>query len=317
MLTVSRGSLPAVHDEIMAGKGSFMSTQVAPTQAALAILVGMATLGLSDNLVVKIASDSSLWQFHLMRSVLVMIMLGAAAAFGFGVLRPKKWLGVIGRSAFQGVALLIYFGCLAIMPIGVVVAGFFTAPLFVALIAAIFQGKRIGPIQTTAILVGFIGALLVIRPDPAALDLVSFLPILAGLLYAIGARLARKEKIIVLDDLSLELVALPLPRFDEQVVTLLGVVIGNALEALLASGHPNEIIPSVQKQVLREPGDRRQAVEHDEVLIRSHQHAARFVGHIRGAVRQQFRNLAFLHELQRGEFDHCEFDSILYWNGQY
>jgi len=34
---------------------------------------------------------------------------------------------------------------------------------------------------------GFCGALLVIRPDPANLDWVAFLPVLAGVLYAIGA----------------------------------------------------------------------------------------------------------------------------------
>jgi drug/metabolite transporter (DMT)-like permease len=34
---------------------------------------------------------------------------------------------------------------------------------------------------------GFVGALMVIRPDPSALDPVAFLPIVAGLLYAIGA----------------------------------------------------------------------------------------------------------------------------------
>ncbi len=34
---------------------------------------------------------------------------------------------------------------------------------------------------------GFVGALLVIRPDPANLEWVAFLPILAGMFYAIGA----------------------------------------------------------------------------------------------------------------------------------
>jgi drug/metabolite transporter (DMT)-like permease len=164
-----------------------MSTDVAPTQAAIAILAGMATLGLSDNLVVLIAGDSSLWQFHLMRSLIVLTMLGVAAALGWGVIRPKRWVAVAGRSVMQAIALLIYFGCLAIMPIGVVVAGFFTAPLFVVLIAAVFQGKQIGPIRGLAIGLGFLGALLVIRPDPATLSLVSFLPILAGAFYAIGA----------------------------------------------------------------------------------------------------------------------------------
>jgi drug/metabolite transporter (DMT)-like permease len=164
-----------------------MGGDVAALQAALAILLGMATLGLSDNLVVYITETGSLWQFHLLRSLMVLAMLALAAALGRGVMRPKRWGAVAGRSMMQAIALLIYFGCLAIMPIGVVVAGFFTAPLFVALIAAIFQGKRIGRVQITAIALGFLGALMVIRPDPAALEPVSFLPILAGFFYAIGA----------------------------------------------------------------------------------------------------------------------------------
>ncbi len=164
-----------------------MRNDVASGQAALSILLGMATLGLSDNLVRYVTQDSSLWQFHLVRSLMVMSILGVAAWIGLGRLTPRRWRPVAGRSAVQAIALLIYFGCLAIMPIGVVVAGFFTAPLFVALIGAAFQNKPIGPIRGGAILLGFLGALLVIGPDPDNLSLVSFLPIFAGLFYAIGA----------------------------------------------------------------------------------------------------------------------------------
>jgi len=164
-----------------------MDKQVTPLSAALFILLGMATLGLSDNLVTLITAESSLWQFHLVRSLLVLVMLGILASVGFGIIKPRRFWPVVARSAVQGIALVIYFGCVAVMPIGVVVAGFFTAPLFVALIGALFQGKRIGLQQGTAILLGFLGALLVIQPDPASLDWVSFLPILAGFFYAVGA----------------------------------------------------------------------------------------------------------------------------------
>ncbi|MEO1640377.1 MAG: DMT family transporter [Pseudomonadota bacterium] len=155
--------------------------------AALFILMGMATLGFSDNLLALIVDDSSLWQFHLMRSAMVLVMLFCAAALGYGLIRPKRWGAVAARSFIQGIALLIYFGCVAIMPIGVVVAGFFTAPLFVAIIGRVFQGKRIGPLHALAIGLGFLGALLVIRPDTSSLDWVSFLPILGGFFYAVGA----------------------------------------------------------------------------------------------------------------------------------
>ena len=164
-----------------------MSQTTDPRQAALLILAGMATLGLSDNFVAYVSADSSLWQFHLVRGVMVLAVMGMIAAFGFGVVRPKRPLAVLARSAIQATSMLIYFGCLAILPIGVVVAGLFTAPLLVALIAAIFQSKSIGPVHICAILLGFAGALMVIGPDPNNLNLVAFLPIVAGLLYAIGA----------------------------------------------------------------------------------------------------------------------------------
>ncbi len=164
-----------------------MTQAVAPTRAALAILAGMATLGLSDNFTLHVTEDGSLWQFHLLRSLVALAVIVVIALFGFGLIRPKRFWAVTARSTFQGLSMLIYFGCLAILPVGLVVAGFFTSPLFVALIAAAFQGKCITLIHAVAIVLGFAGALLMIRPDPANLDPLVFLPILAGLFYAIGA----------------------------------------------------------------------------------------------------------------------------------
>lgn len=164
-----------------------MSQAVAPTRAALSILAGMAALGLSDNLTLYITEDGSLWQFHLLRSLFALLVLSVIATAGIGSLRPARLWAVAARSVIQGIAMLIYFGCLAILPVGLVVAGFFTSPLFVALIAAVFQGKRITRLHTLAIILGFAGALMVIRPDPGNLNWVAFLPIVAGLFYAIGA----------------------------------------------------------------------------------------------------------------------------------
>ncbi|WP_338154211.1 DMT family transporter [Sulfitobacter mediterraneus] len=158
-----------------------------PALAAISVLGGMAALGLTDNFVPHISERGSLWQFHLVRSVMAFVVLGAVVAFGFGSLRAKRPVAVLGRSLFQAGAMLIYFGCLSVLPIGVVVAGLFTSPLFVVLISILFQGKSVGLFRWTAVVIGFVGALMVIRPDPSALDPISFLPIVAGLLYAIGA----------------------------------------------------------------------------------------------------------------------------------
>lgn len=160
---------------------------VKPGLAAVSILGGMATLGLTDNFVPYISERGSLWQFHFVRSIMAFAILAVVVALGFGSLRAKRPVAVLGRSFFQAGAMLIYFGCLSVLPIGVVVAGLFTSPLFVVLISILFQGKRVGPFRWAAVIIGFVGALMVIRPDPSALDPVAFLPILAGLLYAVGA----------------------------------------------------------------------------------------------------------------------------------
>ena len=155
-------------------------------QAAVLIIAGMFLIGFTDNLVPFVSDDSSLWQFHVIRGAMVLFILTTASFMGGGAIWPKQPFGVIGRGVLQTGAMLIYFGCIVIMPIGVVVAGLFTAPLFVLIIEMIFQGKRVGKYRWAAVGLGFAGVLVVIRPDPAALDWLSFLPVFAGLLYAIG-----------------------------------------------------------------------------------------------------------------------------------
>ncbi len=180
---------PAVTlEELKVNKGKEVAlAEVKPGVAAISVLAGMATLGLTDNLVPHISERGSLWQFHLLRSAIALSVLGGIVLLGMGALRPKRSLAVLGRSLFQAGAMLLYFGCLSVLPIGVVVAGLFTSPIFVALISVFFQGKRVGWVRWVAVVLGLVGAMLVIQPDPGALNLVAFLPIVAGLLYAIGA----------------------------------------------------------------------------------------------------------------------------------
>jgi drug/metabolite transporter (DMT)-like permease len=166
-------------------------TVVRPGLAAVSILAGMFVLGITDNFVPYITETGSLWQFHMLRGVLAVVLLVLVAAVGIGVIRPLSWRAVLGRSLFPASAMLIYFGCLSVLPIGVVVAGLVTAPLFVLLIYVVLQGEHVGLVRIVAVVSGFVGALLVIQPDPSALDPVAFAPIAAGVLYAIGAVVTR------------------------------------------------------------------------------------------------------------------------------
>ncbi|MBT0958585.1 DMT family transporter [Alphaproteobacteria bacterium KMM 3653] len=162
-------------------------TPTRPRAAAVAILIGMASLGLVDNFVPLLAEEGGLWQFHALRSAICVGILVVAGALGMGRLRPRSLRHVAGRSFLVATAMVIYFACLALMPIGHVLAGLFTAPVFVLLITRFGLKRPVGPMRWGAAGLGFLGTLLVIQPDPANLDPLIFLPVAAGAFYGAGA----------------------------------------------------------------------------------------------------------------------------------
>jgi drug/metabolite transporter (DMT)-like permease len=158
-----------------------------PVAAALSILTAMVIIGFIDSFVAVIAGEAGVWQFHFTRSLMSVPLFALAALAGLARVRPRNWPGVVGRSLAMTVSMVLYYAALGVLPIAQVVAGFFTAPIFVLLLSALFQGHRIGPWRIGAAAVGFLGVLLILRPDPAALSVWTFVPILAGFFYAVTA----------------------------------------------------------------------------------------------------------------------------------
>ena len=155
--------------------------------AAGLILIYALLIGFTDNFVQIIATDAGLWQFHLTRSCMAMALLGVVALAFRRRLRPVNLRAVAARSAIHGSAMVIYFGALAFLPVALVAAGLFTAPIFVLLIGALAYGHRIGAVQIAAVLLGFVGVVLVLGPEAmSGASLAALLPVLAGALYAMG-----------------------------------------------------------------------------------------------------------------------------------
>jgi drug/metabolite transporter (DMT)-like permease len=162
-------------------------------QAAFMIVVYAAIIGFTDNFVRVIAAEAGLWQFHAIRTAMALTLL-AVVAVPLGLrLRPVNLGAVAARSAIHGLAMVIYFGALAFLPVAMVAAGLFTAPIFVLLISRIAYGQRIGPFRIIAVAVGFAGAVLVLGPEAlSGASLPALLPVIAGALYAMGNIATRK-----------------------------------------------------------------------------------------------------------------------------
>ena len=162
-------------------------TQDRTLAAAGLIFVYASVIGFTDNYVQVIAEHAGLWQFHVTRTLMAMVLLGLVALL-FGLrLRPVNLKAVVARSAIHGFAMVIYFGALAFLPVALVAAGLFTAPIFVLLISRFAYGHAIGPVRIFAVLLGFAGVILVLGPEAlSGASLAALLPILAGALYAMG-----------------------------------------------------------------------------------------------------------------------------------
>ena len=156
------------------------------------MVTGMAIVGVIDNFMKFIAVEISLWQFHFVRSLIaVPVILIFGLLLGWD-LKPKRLWPVLARNIFLSGAMFIYFGCLGFFPIAVVAAGLFTAPVLVMFIDAIWSRCAIGPIRLLTASIGFLGTILVLKPNVGGLSWANLIPISAGLMYAIGNVATRK-----------------------------------------------------------------------------------------------------------------------------
>ncbi len=155
---------------------------------AAGLMIGYAVIiGFTDNYVRVIAAEAGLWQFHATRSAMAAVLLALFAPLLGLRLRPLRWSGVAARSVLHGLAMLIYFGALAFLPVAIVAAGLFTAPIFVLLISRLAYGQIISRAQIAAVAIGFVGVVLVLGPEAMAdASLAAVLPVLAGAMYAMG-----------------------------------------------------------------------------------------------------------------------------------
>jgi len=162
------------------------------TLGILLIVLAMSLIGLIDNFIKLIAAEAGLWEFHFIRSLVACaVVVILARVFGWR-LTPKNWWAVGARSFFFSTAMVLYFGAAGIIPIAQAGAGLFTSPIFVLLISVLFLRTRIGFWRIAATGLGFVGVILILRPQQGGVSIVSLVPVAAGLLYALNGISTRR-----------------------------------------------------------------------------------------------------------------------------
>ena len=137
---------------------------------------------------VKLASsDFSTGEIVFWRGLVSMLMMvGLAASRGIGLKTPH-WKMHLSRSVSGSIALGCYFFAIGLLPLATAVTLNYTSPLFVALVLALFFGERLRGLAMLAILAGFAGVVVLLRPT---LQPEQWLGALAGLASGALASLA-------------------------------------------------------------------------------------------------------------------------------
>lgn len=114
------------------------------------------------------------------------------ALVGFAIYKsPLKQIGgkpllLLFRGTMGFVALLAYFYIIAYIPLGEAVTYNKTSPIFVAIFAYLFLNEKLGKGAILAIIIGFVGIVLIAQPQGGTFDKYDILGIFSG----VGAALA-------------------------------------------------------------------------------------------------------------------------------
>jgi|TARA_B110000261_G_scaffold24592_1_gene26561 drug/metabolite transporter (DMT)-like permease len=130
------------------------------------------------------------------------------------------------RGMAHGVAVMLWFYAMARIPIAEVTAIGYTSPIFTTIGAAVFLGEVFHVRRIAAIVIAFIGAMIILRPGFQTIELGALSQLLAAPFFAASFLLAKKltgtrspEEIVVMLSIGCTVVLLPVALWQWQTPT--------------------------------------------------------------------------------------------------
>lgn len=125
------------------------------------------------------------------------ILLFVGRTGGVAVLKTTRIGGHLLRGLTGVAAMACFFGAYALLPLGDAVAIGMSGPIFMTALSMPLLGEAVGPRRWTAVVVGFLGVLVMTRPGAGVLDPGALLALAGAVFYALAMvairRLSRYE----------------------------------------------------------------------------------------------------------------------------
>jgi drug/metabolite transporter (DMT)-like permease len=157
-------------------------------RAGLYMVIAMACFILNDTCIKTIGVTLPIGEIISIRGVLSVLVI-AAICVQQGILAgvPSLFTGnVMARSLLDVAGTFMFLTALMHMPIANLTAILQSVPLAVVLVSVFFLKEKVGLRRTAAILAGFIGVLLIVRPSPSTITIYELLAL--GIVFILAFR---------------------------------------------------------------------------------------------------------------------------------
>lgn len=154
------------------------------TLAVSSIILTVFALSLGDALIKMTSGSFVIWQIFVLRSLILLPVLGCLA-FSLGSLRVPAAIGWVALRSLMLIAMWVcYYLSLPKLSLSAAAAAYYTLPIFITLFSAIFIGDGISKTGWFAVVLGFLGVLLILRPKAGDFNTYALLPLISAMLYA-------------------------------------------------------------------------------------------------------------------------------------
>jgi len=163
-------------------------------RAAGFLISGVFLFSTQDVIIKWISGSYPVHEIVLIRSISGIVPLLFLSHFlgGLHALCTRRWAAHMARSLIMFAAYTCFYLSMAALPLAETVSLFFSSPLFITMLSSIMLDEKIEMRCWTAVVVGFLGVILMLKPNVSNINPAALLAVLSAFFYALGSVITRK-----------------------------------------------------------------------------------------------------------------------------
>ncbi|MBO6636752.1 MAG: DMT family transporter [Roseitalea sp.] len=162
--------------------GSIATTPVTRNITAIAMMIlSMGLFALDDSFIKLAAQEINVGQVILLQTLIAAVVFAALTRLSGDPIWTRAYFArpIVVRNAGEVLGVVCFVTALALMPLSTASAILQAQPLVVTLGAALFLGEKVGWRRWSAVMIGFFGVIIIVRPGMAGFTPAALLAVAA------------------------------------------------------------------------------------------------------------------------------------------